>query len=81
MLCINEIFEKLKEPKISRGEFKQLQAKVDFDGDERFSLKEIKDFISRFIERQEILMIGIFWVGWTVDPDEKINREKWTGKK
>ena len=22
-------------------------------------------------------MIGIFWVGWTVDPDEKINQEKY----
>ena len=75
--CINRIFEEINEPKISKGEFKQLHAKLDFDGDGQFSLKEIKEFISRYIDRQEILMVAIFWVGWTVDPTEKINQEKY----
>ena len=39
-----------------------------FDGDEKFTLKEVKDFISRFINRQEILLIGIYWIGWSIDP-------------
>ena len=66
--CINDIFEELGEQPITESEFNKLQAAIDFDGDEKFTLKEVKDFISRFINRQEILLIGIYWIGWSIDP-------------
>ena len=71
--CINEIFEELQEDTISEREFNQLVAKINFSNDLRFTLKEIKDFISKVIYRQEILLVSIYWIGWSVDPNEKKN--------
>ena len=48
-------------------------AKINFSNDMRFTLKEIKDFISKVIYRQEILLVSIYWIGWSVDPNEKKN--------
>ena len=73
--CINKIYEELGEPTISEREFKQVVAQIDIDNNESFTLKEIKDFISRFIHRQEKLLISIYWIGWSVDPQEKENRK------
>ena len=70
---MNKIFTELDEPNMTKGEFKKCIAKIDFDGDELITLKEMLDFVSKTIYRQEIMMVGIYWIGWSVDPNEKKN--------
>ena len=46
---MNKIFTELNEPNMTKGEFMQCHAKIDFDGDELFTLKEMLDFVSKTI--------------------------------
>ena len=64
--CSNKIATQLGEPKLSKREFKDVFAKLDFDGNEEVELEEMINYVTECLERQEILMIGIVWIGHTL---------------
>ena len=43
-------------------------AKLDFDGDEKVTLQEMMNFELRRLCQEEILLVGICWVGHCIDP-------------
>ena len=47
--CINQICDELKEPHLSKNEFDELIAKLDFDSDDKFTPKEMTDFVYKSI--------------------------------
>ena len=74
--CINKIFQELQEPPLTNAEFKKINPNIDFNSDGKFTLKEISDYISKFVNRQEILLVGLYWVGWSINPNEKKNKDE-----
>ena len=59
----------------TKEDFVQEFAKLDFDGDEKVTKDELVNYELRQLYCQEILLIGICWIGYTVtdetpDPDK-----------
>ena len=73
-ICLNQICDELKEPNLTRSDFEELIAKLDLNADDKITLKEMTDFVSKsIVNKQEVLMVGIYWIGWSINPYEKKN--------
>ena len=53
--------------------FDQEFAKLDFDGDGEISMAEMLNFIDRRLNRQELLLIGVYWIGHCLNPKDEMN--------
>ena len=43
--CVDRINRELNEPRISKEQFVDIYAKLDYDGDEEVSLEEMKEYV------------------------------------
>ena len=46
-------------------------ARLDYDGDEEISLQEMINFIEKRLNRQELLLFGVYWIGHCINPKEE----------
>ena len=58
---------------MTQEHFEEELATLDFDGDEEISMAETVNFIHKRLNRQELLLIGVYWIGHCLNPKDEIN--------
>ena len=71
--CINKILLALDEPSIDKKEFDKSFLNTESNDYEQITEDELISFISKHVHRQEILLVSLYWVGWSLKPDSKKN--------
>ena len=61
---------------MTREKFEEEYAKLDFDGDEEISMTEMTNFIQKRLYRQELLLIGVYWIGHCFNPKEEQHKQE-----
>ena len=64
----------------TKEQFQDSFSKLDFDGDEQVTLEEMINYEMSRIYRQELLMVGICWIGRCLDPDVTQHKNIMEGK-
>ena len=64
---IQELHKKIGIHQQTKQDFVQEFAKLDFDGDEKVTERELINYELRQLYYQEILLIGICWIGQCID--------------
>ena len=65
--------QELDEPSIDKEEFDKSFLNTESDDYEQITQNELISFITKHVHRQEILLVSIYWVGWSLKPDSKKN--------
>ena len=70
-ICINKILQELHDKKMTAEVFDREFARLDYDGDAMISQKEMVDFIYERLNRQEVLLVGVYWIGYCLNPNDE----------
>ena len=53
---------------LTREQFQNVFAKLDYDGDKMVTLSEMKNFVADCLDHQDIMLISIVWIGYLLNP-------------
>lgn len=74
-ICVNKILNDI-DKEMTHEKFEQEFAKLDYDGDEEITMVEMANFIQKRLYRQELLLIGVYWIGHCLNPKEEQHKHK-----